>query len=318
MHALTYKLPTHGQRCDDAAALVGVGLREAHVADVLRDKPPLGWFEALADNYLAPGGPALHGLEMVRRDYPLALHCVGMSLGSVGPLDYDYLAAVKRLAERFDALWISDHLCFTSVGDAPMHDLLPLPFTEEAVECAALKIREAQDFLGQRILIENVSSYLTYRHSTMDEVEFLAAVAARADCDVLLDLNNWYVNVRNHGYRTSDVFERLPLERVREVHLGGFRNRGDFLLDAHDHPVADPVWRLFEVFVARRRDVPVLIEWDNALPAFETLLGEADKARRIIAAAAGTAPVLNVRQNGASATRGLRGDRVDNAGGGVL
>ena len=315
MPTSTPRFPAHEQRPDDAVALVGVGLREAHVADVLRDKPALGWFEVLADNYLSPGGPALHGLEMVRRDYPLALHCVGMSLGSVGPLDYDYLASVRRLAGRFEALWISDHLCFTSVGAAPMHDLLPLPFTEEAVECVALKIREAQDFLGQRILIENVSSYLTYRHSTMDEMDFLAAVVARADCDVLLDLNNWHVNVRNHGWRVSDVFERLPLERVREVHLGGFQDCGDFLLDAHDHPVSDPVWRLFETFVARRRDVPVLIEWDNALPAFGTLLGEADKARRIIAAASHPSPALNARSDRTPAAQGLR---VDNAAGGVV
>ena len=271
---------------EKTSPLVGVGLREAHFRDVLRDRPPLGWFEALADNYFAPGGIALRQLEAVRDDYPLALHCVGMSLGSTDPPDYDYLATVKRLAERFEAVRVSDHLCFTSVGGVQLHDLLPLPFTEEALECAAAKIRRVQDFLGRRILIENVSSYLTYEHSTMDEMDFLTAVAERADCHILLDLNNWHVNVRNHGARAADVFKRLPLGRVREVHLGGFRNRGDFLLDAHDHPVADPVWRLFEEFTVRRRDVPVLVEWDNELPPFRTLLDEADKARQILAAAA--------------------------------
>ncbi len=265
---------------------VGVGLREAHVADVLRDKPALGWFEVLADNYFAPGGVALRRLEAVCRDYPIALHCVGMSLGSVGAPDYAYLATVRRLAERYQALWISDHLCFTAVGATQMHDLLPLPYTEEAVEHVALKIRKVQDFLGRRILIENVSSYLTYKHSTLDEVDFLSAVAARADCHILLDLNNWYVNVCNHGCEITRALEGLPLERVREVHLGGFQDRGDFLLDAHDHPVTAPVWALFEEFAAKHRDVPVLIEWDNRLPPLQTLLGEADKARRIIAAAA--------------------------------
>ncbi len=264
---------------------VGVGLREAHFADILYHRPRVGWFEALADNYFADGGAALCQLEAVRRDYPLALHCVGMSLGSVAPPDYAYLAAVKRLAERYQALWVSDHLCFTAVGDTPLHDLLPLPYTEEAVVHTAAKIREVQDFLGQRILIENVSSYLTYKHSVMDELAFLSAVAEQADCHVLFDLNNWYVNACNHGYETAFALDSVPLERVREVHLGGFQERDDFLLDAHDHPIAAPVWRLFEAFVARCRDVPVLIEWDNQLPALQTLLGEADKARRIIAAA---------------------------------
>ena len=264
---------------------VGIGLREAHVADILRDQPGIGWFEALADNYFSSGGLALRQLEAVRRDYPVALHCVGMSLGSVAPPDYDYLAVVKRLAERYQALWISDHLCFTAVGDMQMHDLLPLPFTEEAVESAALKILKVQDFLGQRILIENVSSYLTYKHSTMDEIDFLSAVSERADCHILLDLNNWYVNVRNHGHEAVGTLERLPLERVREIHLGGFQDRGDYLLDAHDHPVADPVWHVFEEFTAMCSGVPVLIEWDNQLPALQTLLDEAGKAKCAIAAA---------------------------------
>ena len=266
--------------------LVGLGLREMHVADVLRDKPDLGWFEVLTDNYFASGGIALRQLEAVRKDYPVALHCVGMSLGSVDPPDYDYLAKVRRLARRYQAMWVSDHLCFSAVGATQMHDLLPLPYTEEAVEHVALKIREVQDFLGQRILVENVSSYLSYEHSTMDEIDFLCAVVERADCDILLDLNNWYVNVCNHGYRMSRVFDRLPLGKVREVHLGGFQDCGDFLLDAHDHPVAGPVWELLREFVARHHGgIPVLVEWDNDLPPLRTLLGEVDKARRVIASA---------------------------------
>lgn len=264
-------------------------MREAHVADILRDKPRVGWFEALADNYFAEGGAALRQLEAVRRDYPLALHCVGMSLGSVESPDYGYLEKVRRLNARYQALWISDHLCFTAVGNMQMHDLLPLPYTEEAVECAAAKIRETQDFLGRRILIENVSSYLTYKHSTMDEIDFLSAVSKLADCHILLDLNNWYVNVRNHGREAVGALDRLPLERVREVHLGGFQDRGDFLLDAHNHPVPDPVWRLFEEFAAKRCGVPVLIEWDNQLPAFRTLLDEAARAQRIVAASSESA-----------------------------
>ena len=268
--------------------LLGIGLREAHFTDILHGKPDVGWFEVLADNYFAPGGMARRQLESVRRDYPLALHCVGMSLGSVDPLDHGYLASVKRLAERYQAIRISDHLCFTAVGGTPMHDLLPLPYTEEAVVHAALKIRKAQDFLKRQILIENVSSYLTYTHSAMDELSFLNAVAERADCHILLDLNNLYVNVCNHGREVVGALDCLPLERVREVHLGGFQDRGDFLLDAHDHPVSAPVWRLFESFIARcraaRYRVPVLIEWDNELPAFSVLLDEADKAWRIMTA----------------------------------
>ena len=261
---------------------VGIGLREEHFADILRDKPPLDWLEVLADNYFSDGGIALRQLDETCQDYPIALHCVGMSLGSVEPLDYDYLTKVKHLANHYQALWISDHLCFTTVDNIQMHDLLPLPQTEEAVECVALKIRKAQDFFGQRILIENVSSYLTYEHSTLDEADFLSAVAERADCHILLDVNNCYVNACNHGYKPSAMLERMPFDRVREVHLGGFEDCGDFLLDTHGNPVSDPVWQLFEEFVAKRCDAPVLIEYDNQLPPLHILLNEADKALRIV------------------------------------
>ena len=269
-------------RALEAGIGVGIGLREAHIDDILRRRPKVGWFEVLADNYFASGGMAPHQLEEVQRHYPVALHCVGMSLGSPEPPDYEYLAAVKRLAQRYQALWISDHLCFSAVGNTPLHDLLPLPYTQEAIEHAALKIGQVQDFLGRRILIENVSGYLTYKHSTLSEMEFLAAVATRADCDILLDINNLYVNRQNHGEAAVGAWEQLPFERVREVHLGGFQDCGDFLLDAHDHPVADPVWQLFAEFVALKHDVPVLIEWDNDLPTLQTLLNEKRKAQRIM------------------------------------
>lgn len=261
---------------------VGIGLREAHIGDILRHRPDVAWFEVLADNYFAHGGIAPYQLEQVRQNYPLALHCVGMSLGSVDPPDYEYLATVKRLAQRYQALWISDHLCFSALGNTQFHDLLPLPYTQEAIEHTALKISRIQDFLGQRILIENVSGYLTYKHSTINEMQFLSAVAELADCNILLDINNLYVNLQNHGHERVGTLKQVPLERVHEIHLGGFQDRGEFLLDAHDHPVADPVWQLFADFIAVKPDTPVLVEWDNDLPPLQTLLDEMHKAQRII------------------------------------
>ena len=260
---------------------VGVGLRMPHVRAVIQQRPKLGWFEVLADNYLAEGSLSHRGLTAVREHYPIALHSVGMSLGSTDPLDRTYLKQLRGLARRYETRWFSDHLCFVSAGGVNFHDLLPLPYTDEAVDHTASRIRQVQDFLGEQILIENVSSYLRYEHSTMTEAMFLNTVAEEADCWILLDLNNLYVSAHNHGGDVHDALDEIRCERVRQIHLGGFEDKGDYLLDAHNRPVCEAVWQLFEKLSRQHKNIPTLIEWDRDLPPFDDLLAEARRAERI-------------------------------------
>ena len=268
------------ERCAVLAG-TGLGLRSAHIARVLSERPPVPWFEILADNHTAPGGLIPRQLAAVRADYPITLHCVGMSLGGTAPLDIAYLRSIKRLIQTYEPVQVSDHLCFSSHASHQYHDLLPLPYTEEALLHVADRIQRVQDFLGVRVLVENVSSYLTYRHSTLAEAEFLAALSEAADCDLLFDVNNAYVNEINHGAPAGDFLHHLPLERIREIHLAGYEDKGDYLIDAHNNRVSDPVWALYADVVQQLPDVPVLIEWDNDLPALEILLDEAARAERI-------------------------------------
>lgn len=267
--------------CCSVLAGTGLGLRSAHIDRILSERPPVPWFELLADNHTAPGGLIPRQLAAVRADYPISLHCVGMSLGGTDPLDMAYLRTIKRLIQSYEPAQVSDHLCFSSHLSHQYHDLLPLPYTEEALLHVADRIRRVQDFLGVRLLVENVSSYLTYGHSTLGEAEFLAALTDSADCDLLFDVNNAYVNEFNHGAPAGDFLRQLPLERIREIHLAGYEDKGDYLIDAHNNRVSDPVWALYADVVQRLPDVPVLIEWDNDLPALEILLDEADRAERI-------------------------------------
>jgi uncharacterized protein (UPF0276 family) len=259
----------------------GLGLRSQHIAQVLSEHPPVPWFEVLADNHTATGGLIPRQLAAVRADYPITFHCVGMSLGGTDPLDFDYLRNIKRLMQTYEPVQVSDHLCFSSHASHQYHDLLPLPYTEEALRHVSERIRRVQDFLGIRLLVENVSSYLSYHHSTLTEPEFLAAITAAADCDLLFDVNNSYVNEINHGTPARDFLQHLPLDRIRETHLAGFEDKGDYLIDAHNNRVSDPVWALFSDVIWQLPDVPVLIEWDNDIPALEVLLDEATQAERI-------------------------------------
>ena len=268
------------ERCAVLAG-TGLGLRSAHIARVLSERPPVPWFEILADNHTAPGGLIPRQLAAVRADYPITLHCVGMSLGGTEPLDIAYLRTIKRLIQTYEPVQVSDHLCFSSHASHQYHDLLPLPYTEEALLHVADRIQRVQDFLGVRVLVENVSSYLTYRHSTLGEAEFLAALSDTADCDLLFDVNNAYVNEINHGAPAGDFLQQLPLGRIREIHLAGYEDKGDYLIDAHNNRVSDPVWALYADVTQQLPDVPVLIEWDNDLPALEILLDEAARAERI-------------------------------------
>ena len=265
----------------------GVGLRRPHYGHVLENTPAMDWFEVISENFMVPGGRPRHVLERVRADYPVVLHGVSLSLGSSDPLNLDYVRALAELVRWVEPPWVSDHLCWTGVLGYNTHDLLPLPYTEEAIGHVADRIARVQDTLGRQMLIENVSSYLTYTHSTMTEWEFLSAVADRADCGIFLDVNNIYVSATNHGFAPADYLAGVPPDRVAQFHLAGFSDRTTFLHDTHDHPVADPVWDLYAQAVHRFGPLSTLIEWDDHIPTFERLSAEADRARATARAAAG-------------------------------
>ena len=270
----------------------GLGLRRQHYETILAERPSVDWFEILTENYLVPGGKPLHYLDRIRALYPMVMHGVSLSIGSSDPLNRAYLAEVKTLVERIQPAWLSDHLCWTGVGGLNLHDLLPLPYTEEALRHVVARVRQVQDFLGRQILLENVSSYLTYNASTMSEWEFLAAVATEADCLILLDINNIHVSAFNHGFDPLAYLDGIPADRVRQLHLAGHLNLGTHIVDTHDHPVIDVVWSLYEAAVRRFGVVPTMIERDDNIPELSELLAELDVARRH-AAQASASPVAN-------------------------
>lgn len=260
----------------------GIGLRREHYDVVLSRRPPVPWFEVVSENFMVPGGRLRSVLERVRRDYPVSLHGVSLSLGSADPLDPAHLRRLRELVSWVDPALVSDHLCWTGLGGHNSHDLLPLPFTGEAVRTTAAKIRGVQEALGRRILIENVSSYLEFRGAELREWEFLAAVAEEADCDILLDVNNVYVNSRNHGFDPVRYLADLPAHRVRELHLAGHEDHGDLVIDTHDQPICEAVWSLYRLAVSRFGAVPTLIERDAHMPELEKLLAEARQAQAIL------------------------------------
>lgn len=259
----------------------GLGLRVDHYEAILNGRPRVDWFEALTENYLVPGGKPLDYLMRIRERYPMVMHGVSLSIGSSHPLDRDYLARVKSLAARLEPQWISDHLCWTGVAGHNLHDLLPLPYTAEALTNVVDRVRIVQDILGRRILLENVSSYLAYRDSEVTEWEFLCEVAERADCLILLDVNNIYVSSVNHEFDPLDYLHAIPVDRVQQIHLAGHENLGDYLIDTHDHPVPDPVWDLYSHAVRRFGNVSTMIERDDNIPPLEELCAELDCARRL-------------------------------------
>lgn len=259
----------------------GLGLRVDHYEAIFAGHPRVDWFEALTENYLVPGGKPLDNLMRIRERYPMVLHGVSMSIGSTQPLDRNYLAQLKALAARVEPHWISDHLCWTGVAGRNMHDLLPLPYTEEALANIVERVRTVQDILGRRILLENVSSYVTYRTSEVTEWEFLREVAQRADCLLLLDVNNIYVSSVNHEFDPLEYLQAIPVDRVQQIHLAGHENHGDYLIDTHDHPVPDPVWELYDAAVRRFGNVSTMIERDDNIPPLEELVAELDAARQL-------------------------------------
>ncbi len=259
----------------------GLGLRVDHYEAILADHPPVDWFEALTENYLVPGGKPLDYLMRIRERYPMVMHGVSMSIGSTQPLDRNYLAQVKALAARVEPQWVSDHLCWTGIAGRNMHDLLPLPYTEEALANVVERVRTVQDILGRRILLENVSSYVSYRDSQVTEWEFLSEIARRADCLILLDVNNIYVSSVNHEFDPLDYLNAIPVDRVQQIHLAGHENHGDYLIDTHDHPVPDPVWELYSAALRRFGSVSTMIERDANIPPLEELCAELDAARQL-------------------------------------
>jgi uncharacterized protein len=267
-------------------AAAGIGLRGPHHTQVLAEKPPIAWLEAHSENFFATDSIAFDALTRIRNHYPLSLHGVGLSLGSAGGLNQRHLSKLGLVIERLEPSMVSEHLCWGAVGDYHLNDLLPLPYTEEALNHIVERIDEVQDYLGRQILIENVSSYLEFKDSSIPEWEFLSETAERSGCGILLDINNIYVSATNHGFSAEDYLEGIPSSKVGEIHLAGHSSQvfddQKILVDTHDAPVCDDVWNLFQSALDRLGPRPTLIEWDAKLPSLETLLAEAKKAQTLM------------------------------------
>ena len=262
----------------------GLGLRTSHYNDFLETKQPVDWLEIISDNYLGDGGKPLQVLERIRGCYPVVMHGVSLSIGSADGLDTAYLAQIKKLAERVEPLWISDHLCWTGIDAKNSHDLLPLPYTEEALRLVAAHIRQVQDVLGRRFVVENLSSYLSFKSDEMSEWHFLRAVCEEADCLLLLDVNNIYVSSVNHGFDALTYLQSIPPERIQQIHLAGHSDNGDHIVDTHDHPVTEAVWALYRDACVHVGQVATMIERDDNIPPLPELLDELGRARDISAA----------------------------------
>ncbi|HAT8127579.1 TPA: DUF692 domain-containing protein [Legionella pneumophila] len=260
---------------------MGLGLRTEHYQYILEHVPTIDWFEILTENYLVDGGNPLYYLDKIREHYPMVMHGVSLSIGSSDPLNSDYLSKVKKLADRIEPKWISDHLCWTGVHQRNMHDLLPLPYTEKMISHIVERVKSVQDFYQRQLVLENVSSYITYKQSEMTEWEFLSEIANRADCFILLDINNIYVSAFNHGFDSETYLNHIPVNRVQQFHLAGHMNCGEYIIDTHDHPVIKEVWELYAKAINRFGDISTMIERDDHIPTFEELWQELDYAKKI-------------------------------------
>lgn len=260
----------------------GLGLRPKHYETVLETQPTdVDWFEIISEDYLVEGGNPLHYLFKIRELYPMAMHGVSLSIGSCDPLDYDYLKQLKALADRLEPAWISDHFCWTGVNGNNLHDLMPLPYTEEALAHIVDRIQQVQDYLGRRILLENPSSYVTYTDTCMSEQVFIRETAIRADCLLLLDVNNVYVSSFNHNFDPIDYLNTIPVDKVQQIHVAGHSNNGSHIIDTHDHPIIHEVWDLFAYTAKRFGHVSAMIERDDNIPPLEELVAELNTLRRI-------------------------------------
>ena len=267
----------------------GLGLRTEHYRDFCSDDRALArridWLEVISENYMVPGGKPLHRLDRIRRDVPMVMHGVSMSIGSTDPLNAGYLRDLKALAQRIEPAWVSDHLCWTGVDHHNLHDLMPMPYTEAALRHLVPRVRQVQDVLGRRLVLENVSSYVSFAADEMSEWEFIGELLQRADCELLLDVNNVHVSSVNHGFDARRFIDAMPRERVRQIHLAGHEDHGSYLIDTHDHPVCLAVWELYGYTVQRLGRVPAMIERDDHIPPLAELVAELDQARAVEAAA---------------------------------
>jgi uncharacterized protein len=281
---LVHRLPNLG---------LGLGLRSKHFDHILNHRPPVDWFEIISENFMDSGGRPRQILRAVAAQYPVVMHGVSLSIGSTDPLDKDYLRRLKALADEIQPAWISDHLCWTGVLSINSHDLLPLPLTEESLAHVCARVAQVQEFLGRPLVLENPSTYLQFRHSTLSEWEFLHAMATQTGCGLLLDVNNVYVSAYNHGFDPLAYLRGLPQERVVQMHIAGHRNMGHFIVDTHDQPVRDRVWELFSLAWELTGGTSLLLEWDSEIPDFEAYHAELLKAKAFMQGFIGYRPELN-------------------------
>jgi uncharacterized protein (UPF0276 family) len=261
----------------------GLGLRPQHYDEILNGEPRIDWLEVISENYMVPGGKPLAMLEQIRARYPIVMHGVSMSIASTAPLDLDYLSKLKALADRFEPRWVSDHLCWTGVHGVNLHDLLPIPYTHEALAHVVPRIHLVQEILGQPLTIENVSSYVRFGASDMTEWEFLSEIVTHTGCRLLFDVNNIFVGAYNHGYDPQDFIDGVPADSVIQMHVAGHSDMGDYIVDTHDHPVRPEVWALYRAALARFGPVSTMIERDDNIPPLAELVDELDQARAIAA-----------------------------------
>jgi len=259
----------------------GLGLRTQHYNDFLDAPQPVDWLEVISDNYMVDGGKPLAMLDRIRADYPMAMHGVSLSIGAINGLDTDYLNRLKALEQRIEPMWVSDHLCWTGAHGRKLHDLMPLPFTHEALRVVERNVHQAQEALQRPLVLENVSSYVEFTTSEMTEWEFLTEICQATGCKLLLDINNIYVSAFNHGFSPSDFISGVPVDSVIQFHLAGHQDNGNHLIDTHDHPVCDGVWGLYQQALKHFGDVATMIERDDKIPPLSELLAELDTARAL-------------------------------------
>ncbi|MBK8743193.1 MAG: DUF692 domain-containing protein [Propionivibrio sp.] len=257
----------------------GLGLRTDHYSDFVTAPQKVDWLEIISENYMVDGGKPLHFLDRIRQDYPMVMHGVSLSIGSTDPLDDDYLRMLKSLARRVEPAWVSDHLCWTGTDSLNLHDLMPLPYTEATLRHLVPRVAQVQDVLGLPFLLENVSSYVSYRSDEMKEWEFIGELAARSGCELLLDVNNVYVSSVNHGFDPQVFIDAIPVAAVRQIHLAGHEDHGNYIIDTHDHPICDAVWDLYAYTLRRFGAVPTMIERDDNIPCLDELVDELDAVR---------------------------------------
>ncbi|MBL8471189.1 MAG: DUF692 domain-containing protein [Rhodocyclaceae bacterium] len=267
----------------DTALGFGLGLRTAHYRDFIDTPQRVDWLEIISENYLVAGGKPLHFLDRIRRDYPMVMHGVSLSIGSSDALDRNYLSALATLIERVEPAWVSDHLCWTGVAGINLHDLCPLPYSRAMLDHLCTRLDQVQQALGRALVLENVSSYVSYRADEMTEWDFIRELCARSGCELLLDVNNVYVNSVNHGFDPRTFIDAVPAERVRQIHLAGHEHHGKYVIDTHDHPICDAVWDLYAYTVGRIGHRPTLIERDDHIPPLAELVAELDAARALAA-----------------------------------